>query len=210
MTLGELLTEVRNLLAYELEGESYTDAQILPYVYHALRDFALQAWWRFGYSRRKDSAGMLPAGTQEVDFADRNTYDPPLLQVRRVWWENNELLVLPQSEVGLYLTGSGSPRRVLIQGSRVQLFPIPSSAGVIAAWGIIYPALPSLGSDVIDFPAGFEHYLAHGVVWQIAFQKGMANSPNVVRSRQVWQEGIIVHKMRASGEEVRGENTLRR
>lgn len=209
MTLGELLTEVRKLLAYELEGESYTDAQLIPYVHHALRDFALQGWWRFSYSRRKDSAGLLPAGTQEVDFSDGNTYEPPLLHVRRLWWENSELLVLSQSEVGLYLASTGYPRRVLIQGSRVQLFPVPSSDGVIAAWGIRYPDLPSQSSDVLDFPAGFEHYLPHGVVWQIAFQKGLANTGNVVRSREIWQIGILIHKARASGEEARSENTIR-
>lgn len=209
MTLSELLAQVRALLAYELEGDAYSDAQLLPYVHHALRDFALQAWWRFCYSRRKDSAGLLPAGTQEVDFADSSTYEPPLLQVRRVWFENRELQCLTMTDVGRYLSAVGSPSQMLVEGSRVQLFPVPSSAGVIVAWGIRYPALPTQDTDTIDFPTGYEAYLPHGVVWQIAFQKGVQNTPNVQRSLQVWQAGITAYKAHAMSEALRDEVALR-
>lgn len=209
MTLSDLLAQVRALLAYELESEAYSDADLLPYVHHALRDFALQGWWRFTFSRRKDSAGLLPAGTREVDFADSSIYEPPLIQVRRIWFENRELQLVTMSDVGRFLSTFGTPAQMLVEGSRVQLFPVPSSAGVIVAWGIRYPTLPTQGTDLIDMPAGYEAYLPHGVVWQVAFHKGVRNTPNVQRSLQVWQSGITAYKVMVMSEALRDEVAVR-
>lgn len=207
MTLGELKSQVRALMAYELESERFSDANLLTYVHHALRDFALQAWWRFVLSSRN---APVPAGTASLDFADHTQFTPPLLQVRRVWWDTWELDMLKHRDISYHLASLGMPKYMIVEGARVQLYPMPSAEGIILGWGIRMPILPQNDNDVIDFPAGYSVYLPHGVVWQMAFLSGVQNSPNVQRSLQVWQAGIAMYKTNHVAEYLRDEASVSR
>jgi hypothetical protein len=191
MTLSELKSQVRALLSYELESERFSDSTLLTYIHHALRDFALRAWWRLSESSR---SSPVPAGTVEVDFSDASLFTPPLLKVSAVLWEGRELEPLRLSELWYYIGTTGTPSRVLIEASKVRLYPVPSASGVIIGRGIRYPSLPQSDTDVIDFPAGYEMYLAHGVVWQVAFLEGIQNTPNVQRSLQLWERAIGTYR----------------
>jgi len=174
MTLAELRVLVRNMLKYELEDESFTDADLQPYIQEAVRQFARDAFWRYTYT-----SANITAGTVEVDCASSTLFNPRLLVVSQVSWNGRQLEPVTSGERWLYLPATGTPSLAQIQGTLVRLYPVPSENGVLVAYGIRMPNMPSAAGDVIDVPAGYEHAIVCHTVYDLAKLKGKDNMPHV-------------------------------
>jgi len=174
MTLADMKVLVRNMLKYELEDESFTDADLQPYIEEALRQFARDAFWRYAYT-----SADVTAGTAEVDCASGTLFNPRLLVVSQVSWDGRQLEPATSADRWLYLPATGTPSLVDIQGTLVRLYPVPSQDGLLVAYGIRMPNMPSLDADIIDVPAGYEHAVVCHTVYDLAKLKGKDNTAHV-------------------------------
>ena len=132
MTLSELRTMTRSLIAYDLEGSAATDADLNALINRA-------------YAQQAAQVGPSTMSQVTVLANQKEILIPGLIRLNHVWWQTGSAAPLamlplpPDWEWRKSLSDTGTPRFYWQDGNRLLLYPTPAVAGTLLLLAVTTP-----------------------------------------------------------------------
>jgi hypothetical protein len=169
MTLSELRTMVRSLIAYDLEGSAATDADLDALINRAYQQQAA----RVGAAQM--SLVSVLANQAEVSV-------PGLVRLDWCWWQvgsSAPVRVWPASpDHDWSMVDTGTPRWFRCDGNIIHLYPVPAEAGTLLIEAVSAPVPLTNNSDTPYTPSHLHPAIAYRAAaeWSLRYNHAKAQA----------------------------------
>lgn len=152
MTRAELRQAVRDMLGEQYSG-NFSTAALNRYINRAYRQLVMDIQHSFAEYFITTSTITTTANSAYI------TLPTNCVMVKKIYdSDGDELLVYRQTDFDS--TDTGTPEYFTIEGIKLKLYPIPTSA---ISYTLVYHYLPTslaYDTDAVDFPIGYEELIA--------------------------------------------------
>ena len=195
MTLSELRTMVRSLIAYDLEGSAASDADLDTLINRA-------------YQQQAARVGAAQMAQVSVLANQAEVSVPGLVRLDRCWWKESSGATYPLQPAPadwLHRFGiaqTGTPRFYHLDGNVLHLHPIPSEAGSLLIEAVSAPVPLSSNNDIPYTPSHLHPAIAYRAAaeWAMRYnhpksQAFLMMAMEIERVAQVQRFGNALHSL---------------